>query len=69
MKWIRRILVLLVSLPVLAVAALLLAGQRQGAGRNTERLAIARPPSEVYRHLVDPELLGRDLGVLAGAEG
>ena len=57
MKWLRRILAVLVALPLLAVIGLLLAGQREGAGRNTERIAIARPPSQVYRHLVSPDLL------------
>jgi len=63
MKWVRRILAALVALPVLAVVGLLLAGQREGAGRNTERVAIARPPAQVYRHLVDPELLRRWTGL------
>ncbi len=63
MKWVRRILAALVALPVLAVVGLLLAGQREGAGRNTDRVAIARPPSEVYRHLVDPDLLRRWTGL------
>ncbi len=63
MKWVRRILAVLVALPVLAVIGLLLAGQREGAGRNTERLAIARPPSQVYRHLVNPDLLRQWTGL------
>jgi uncharacterized protein YndB with AHSA1/START domain len=57
MRWVRRILMALIALPLLAVIALLLAGQREAAGRNVERLAIARPPAQVYRHLVDEELL------------
>jgi len=57
MKWVRRILAALIALPLLAVVALLLAGQREAAGRNVERLAIARPPAQVYRHLVDVKLL------------
>jgi len=73
MKWVRRILAVLVALPLLAVTALLLAGQREGAGRNTERLAIARPPSQVYRHLVSPDLLRKwtgfaEIEVLGSAE-
>jgi uncharacterized protein YndB with AHSA1/START domain len=63
MKWVRRILAALVALPLLAVVGLLLAGQRDGAGRNTERLAIARPPAEVYRHLVSPDLLQKWTGL------
>ena len=63
MKWVRRILAVLVALPLLAVIGLLLAGQREGAGRNTERLAIARPPSQVYRHLVKPDLLRQWTGL------
>jgi len=57
MRWVRRVLAALVALPVLAVIGLLLAGQRDGAGRNTERLAIARPPAQVFRHLVDVQSL------------
>ncbi len=57
MRWLRRILAVLIALPVLAVIGLLVAGQRSGAGRNSERLAIARPPSQVYRHLVSPDLI------------
>lgn len=73
MRWLRRILVVLVALPLLAVIGLLLAGQREGAGRNTERLAIARPPSQVYRHLVRPDLLLKwtglaEIEVLGGGE-
>jgi uncharacterized protein YndB with AHSA1/START domain len=72
MKWVKRVLAALVALPVLAVVGLLLAGQREGAGRNTERVAIARPPSDVYRHLVQPDLLRKWTGlaeveVLGGA--
>jgi uncharacterized protein YndB with AHSA1/START domain len=63
MKWVRRILAVLVALPLLAVIGLLLAGQREGAGRNTERLAIARPPSQVYRHLVKPDLIRQWTGL------
>lgn len=62
MRWVRRVLAVLVALPLLALIGLLLAGQREGAGRNTERLAIARPPSQVYRHLVSPALLRRWTG-------
>jgi uncharacterized protein YndB with AHSA1/START domain len=65
MRWVRRILAVLIALPVLAVIALLLAGQREAAGRNVERLAIARPPSQVYRHLVDVKLLRKWTGLAA----
>ena len=73
MRWVRRILAALIALPLLASIGLLLAGQREGAGRNTERLAIARPPSEVYRHLVSPDLLRKwtgfaEIEVLGSAE-
>lgn len=63
MKSLRRILTALIALPLLAVIALLLAGQREAAGRNVERLAIARPPAQVYRHLVDVKLLRRWTGL------
>jgi uncharacterized protein YndB with AHSA1/START domain len=63
MRWVRRTLAALIALPLLAVIALLLAGQREGAGRNVERLAIARPPAQVYRHLVEEDLLKRWTGL------
>jgi uncharacterized protein YndB with AHSA1/START domain len=64
MRWVRRILMALIALPLLAVIALLLAGQREAAGRNVERLAIARPPAQVYRHLVDEALLRKWTGLV-----
>ena len=64
MRWVRRILAVLIALPVLAAIALLLVGQREAAGRNVERLAIARPPAQVYRHLVDEELLRKWTGLV-----
>ena len=64
MRWVRRILTALIALPLLALIALLLAGQRETAGRNVERLAIARPPAQVYRHLVDEELLRKWTGLV-----
>lgn len=64
MRWVRRILTALIALPLLAVIALLLAGQREAAGRNVERLAIARPPAQVYRHLVDEQLLRKWTGLV-----
>ena len=51
MKGVRRILAALVALPLLAVVALLLAGQRDGAGRNTERLAIASEMAGLLKDL------------------
>jgi uncharacterized protein YndB with AHSA1/START domain len=64
MRWLRRILVVLVALPLLAVIGLLLAGRRQGAGHNVERLAIARPPAQVFRHLEDEELFKKWTGLV-----
>jgi uncharacterized protein YndB with AHSA1/START domain len=64
MRWVRRILAVLIALPLLAAIALLLVGQREAAGRNVERLAIARPPAQVYRHLVDEELLRKWTGLV-----
>ena len=64
MRWVRRILAALIALPLLAVIVLLLAGQREAAGRNLERLAIARPPTQVYRHLVDVNLLRQWTGLV-----
>jgi uncharacterized protein YndB with AHSA1/START domain len=63
MRWVRRILTALIALPLLAVIVLLLAGQREAAGRNVERLAIARPSAQVYRHLVDVKLLRKWTGL------
>ena len=63
MRWLRRVLAALIALPLLALIGLLLAGQREGAGRNTERLAIARPATQVYRHLVSPDLLRKWTGL------
>ena len=63
MKWLLRILAVLIAVPLLAVIVLLLAGQRDGAGRNVERLAIARPPAQVYRHLVEVALLRQWTGL------
>lgn len=64
MRWVRRILMALIALPLLAVIGLLFAGQREAAGRNVERLAIARPPAQVYRHLVDEALLRKWTGLV-----
>ncbi len=55
MKWIRRVLAVLVLLPVAAVAGLLLAGQRENAGRNSDHIVIDRAPAQVFRHLVESE--------------
>lgn len=63
MKWVRRVLVTLIALPLLGLAALLLAGQRQGAGRAGARVEIGRPPAQVFRHLEDDKLLKRWTGV------
>jgi uncharacterized protein YndB with AHSA1/START domain len=62
MKWIRRALAVIVALPVLGVAVLILAGFREGAGRNVAHQSIARPRAEVLRHLVEPDLLRRWAG-------
>jgi uncharacterized protein YndB with AHSA1/START domain len=57
MKWVKRVVGLLVALPVLALLGLLLAGQRADAGRSAASLEIARPPEEVFRYFQDGALL------------
>ncbi len=57
MKWVRRILFVVIGLPVVAVFALFAAGLRENAGRNVERIAIARPPAQVLHHIADDALL------------
>ena len=64
MKWVRRVLVGLVALPVLASVGLLLAGQRRGAGRTGDRLAIARPPADVFHHIEDEALFKKWTGIV-----
>jgi len=56
MKWLARILLALVSLLLLAVLGLFLAGKREGAGFNQVTLEISRPPEQVWRYLTEPEL-------------
>lgn len=63
MKWVRRVLAVLVALPVLLVLTLVLAGQRGGAGRNEALVDIARPPAQVFHHLEDEQLLKKWTGV------
>lgn len=63
MKWVRRILFLIVALPVLLLVGLLLAGQRTGAGRHTAQVTIARSPERVFLHLEDENLLREWTGV------
>src|SRR5262249_33548158 len=63
MRWIRRILAVVVGLPVLCGIVLFLGGFREGAGRNVARVEIARPPAAVFRHLEEPALLRRWTGM------
>jgi uncharacterized protein YndB with AHSA1/START domain len=63
MKWIRRALALIVALPVVAIAALLIAGQRPGAGECVASIQIDRPREEAFRHVEDPDRLRRWTGV------
>jgi uncharacterized protein YndB with AHSA1/START domain len=63
MKWVRRILLVIVGLPVVVVLALAALGQRPNAGRNVERIAIARPPAQVFRHLVDDARIAQWTGM------
>jgi uncharacterized protein YndB with AHSA1/START domain len=65
MRWLRRLLVVLIGIPVLAVIGLLGAGQRDGAGRNVEGVTIARPPAQVFRHLAEAERLKKWAGLVA----
>jgi uncharacterized protein YndB with AHSA1/START domain len=63
MKWVKRVLLTLIAVPLVAFLALLVAGQRQGAGRIQGRVELDRPPAEVFRLLVDPKLLEEWTGV------
>lgn len=57
MKWIRRALLILLAIPLVSAALLLMASQREGAGRAQTQIEIVRPPSDVFRHIVEPQLL------------
>jgi uncharacterized protein YndB with AHSA1/START domain len=63
MKWIRRGLLVLLAIPVLAVVLLVVAGQRSEAGRTRAQLVIDRSPEVVFRHIEDPELLQKWTGL------
>jgi hypothetical protein len=63
MKWIRRGLLVLLAIPVLAVVLLVAAGQRSEAGRTRAQLVIGRSPEVVFRHIEDPELLQKWTGL------
>jgi uncharacterized protein YndB with AHSA1/START domain len=63
MKWVRRVLLVLVAIPVLLGLGLVAAGQRNGAGRNEARIDIARPAAQVFRHLENEQLLKQWTGV------
>ncbi len=63
MKWIRRGLLILLAIPLVTAALLLIASQREGAGRAQTQIEILRPPSVVYQHIVNPELLGQWTGL------
>jgi uncharacterized protein YndB with AHSA1/START domain len=57
MKWLRRILIVIVVLPILGLGFLFLAGTREGAGRNQTQIEIAAPRSAVFQFLEQPELI------------
>lgn len=57
MKWIRRALVVLLAIPVVAILLLVLAGQRSEAGRTRVRIEIDRPPAQVFHYLENPDRL------------
>lgn len=57
MKWVKRIIGVLVVVPIVVLAGLLVAGQRADAGRSAASLDINRPPEEVYRYFSDGSLL------------
>lgn len=63
MKWIRRALLILLAIPLVAAALLLIASQRPEAGRARTRIEILAPPSDVFRHIVDPGLLEQWTGL------
>jgi len=63
MKWIRRGLMVLLAIPLAAAALLLVLSQREDAGRTTVQVEIGRPPSEVFLHIQDPQLLQQWTGL------
>ena len=63
MKWLKRVLAVLVSLPALAAALLYLAGQREEAGRCSATVDVARPASAVFRYFADEKLLSQWTGL------
>jgi len=64
MKWVIRILIGLISLLVLAVAALWLAGFRSGHDRIVAEVEIDRPAAQVFRYLTDDDLVKKWIGGL-----
>lgn len=58
MKWVKRIIGVLVALPLVAVVLLLIAGMRTDAGRIDGSRDIDRDSAEVYRYFTEPKLLG-----------
>src|SRR5712692_628917 len=63
MRWVARAVAVLIGLPLLAVLGLLAAGQREAAGRNVEKVAVARPPAQVFRYLEDEQLVKKWTGL------
>jgi uncharacterized protein YndB with AHSA1/START domain len=64
MKWLARILIAIALLPVVAVAALWLAGERPDHGKNSAHVEINRPAAQVFRYLMEDELVKKWVGGL-----
>jgi uncharacterized protein YndB with AHSA1/START domain len=64
MKWVLRILIAIALLPFLAAAVLWLAGKRPNHGRNAAAVEIKRPAAQVFRYLMDDDLVKRWVGGL-----
>src|SRR5713101_9995252 len=64
MKWLKRILAVVASLLVIAVAGLWLVGLRPGHGRNSASVDIDRPAAQVFRYLTDDALVQKWVGGL-----
>ncbi len=64
MKWLARILIAIALAPVVAAAALWLAGERPNHGKNGAEVEINRPAAQVFRYLMEDELVKKWVGGL-----
>jgi uncharacterized protein YndB with AHSA1/START domain len=57
MKWLRRLAIVILAVPVLGLGLLLVAGSRADAGRNEAQVEVAAPRAAVFRYLAEPDLV------------